>query len=358
VVDPAPATAPASRHFSFDLLRLGAALAVLLSHSYALVGRIEPGIGAQSVGNIAVLVFFAISGYLIAQSWQREPRLPLFIAKRALRIMPALLAVLVLSAFVLGPLVTTVPLGTYFSSSDTWRYVTDNAVMHTTYDLPGVFGANPFPDVVNGSLWTLKHEVLCYAMIAALGVFGLLRRRGVATVVLLAMIAVFAVARSDGPAFFYESSLERAFCVAALLCVWQDAIPRSRVAAVALVVAWVAAADTAAGVWLAITAIPYATIVAAGALPAAVERPLRGVDVSYGVYLWAFPVQQLIVQVAGVDQPAVLSAIALPLTVACALASWFLVEHPALRLKSRVTGRLRGRRARPDEVAAPVPARA
>lgn len=357
-MDPAPATAPASRHLSFDVLRLGAALAVLLSHSYALVGRSEPGIGAQSVGNIAVLVFFAISGYLIAQSWSREPRLALFVAKRTLRIMPALLVVLLLSALVLGPLVTTLPLGTYFSSPDTWRYVSDNAVMHTTYDLPGLFTANPFPAVVNGSLWTLKHEVLCYAMIAVLGLCGLLRRRSVATAVLLVMIAVFAVARTEGPAFFYESALERAFCVAALLCVWGDAVPRSRVAAVALLGAWVAAADTAAGVWLAVMAIPYATIVAAGALPAAVERPLRGVDVSYGVYLWAFPVQQLIVQVAGVDRPALLSAVALPVTVACSLASWFLIEHPALRLKSRVTSGLRKRRPRADEGPAPVPARA
>lgn len=358
MVDPAPASAPASRHYSFDLLRLGAALAVLLSHSYALVGRVEPGVGGQSVGNIAVLVFFAISGYLIAQSWSREPRLALFAAKRALRIMPALIAVLLLSALVIGPLVTTAPLSSYFSSADTWRYVTDNAVMHTTYDLPGVFTANPFPGVVNGSLWTLKHEVLCYALLAALGLCGLLRRRAVATGVLIALIAGLAVARTSGPAFFDQSELERAFCVAALLQVWRDVIPWSRAAAVALVVAWIAAADTAAGAWLAVTAIPYATIVAAGALPAAAERPLRGVDVSYGVYLWAFPVQQVLVQVAGIDRPALLSAVALPVTAACALASWFLVEHPALRLKSRVTGRLRRRRTRPEDVPAPVPARA
>jgi peptidoglycan/LPS O-acetylase OafA/YrhL len=366
-VDPTLSPGRAARRTLFDLLRLGAAAAVLLSHSYALAGRSEPGIGSQSVGNIAVLVFFSISGYLIAQSWMHEPRLVLFLAKRALRILPALLAVLLLSALVLGPLITNESLGSYLASTGTWRYITDNAVMQTTYDLPGVFASNPFAGTVNGSLWTLKHEVLCYLLVAGLGVCGLLRGRTVATAALAGLVLLFAVAGGHGPAFFDESVLERAFFVAALLQVWGDRVPRSWPVAVVLLVAWVAAASTAAGPWLATIAIPYATIVAAGVLPAASERWMRGNDVSYGVYLWAFPVQQVIASLWHGATPLALSALALPITAALALGSWLLVESPALRLKSRVTKRLRGPSAvgvavpgAPDEAprTAPVPVRA
>jgi peptidoglycan/LPS O-acetylase OafA/YrhL len=357
-VDPTLSPGRGARRTLFDLLRLGAALAVLLSHSYALTGRHEPGIGSQSVGNIAVLVFFSISGYLIAQSWMREPRLVLFLAKRALRILPALLAVLVLSAVVLGPLVTGQSLGSYLGSTDTWRYITDNAVMHTAYDLPGVFASNPFPGTVNGSLWTLKHEVLCYLLVAALGVCGLLRGRSVATVALVGLVLLFALVGGHGPAFFDESMLERAFFVAALLQVWgDDRVPRRWPVAAVLLAAWVATASTAAGPWMATIAIPYATIVAAGALPAASERWMRGNDISYGVYLWAFPVQQVIASTWYGATPLGLSALALPITVALGLASWLLVEHPALRLKSHVTRRLRGAGARTATATGPpVPA--
>jgi peptidoglycan/LPS O-acetylase OafA/YrhL len=346
-----------ARRTCFDLLRLGAAAAVLLSHSYAVVGRGEPGLGHQSLGNIAVLVFFAISGYLITQSWLAEPRVALFVVKRVLRIMPALLAILVLSALVIGPLTTSMSLGDYLTSTATWRYVADNAVMHTTYGLPGVFSDQPLPGIVNGSLWTLKHEVLCYVLVAGLGVAGLLRRRGLATIVLLAFVGLFALAGDHGPAFFAESTLERAFFVAALLAVWGDRVPWSAPVAVLGLAAFVVFDWTWAGPWLATIAIPYATITAAGLIKPSAERWLHGNDVSYGVYLWAFPVQQLVVSAWTGASPLALSAVALPLTALVALGSWLLVERPALTVKSRLARRMRGgRRERPDERAVPAAA--
>jgi peptidoglycan/LPS O-acetylase OafA/YrhL len=357
VVDtPIVAGAPARKTY-FDLLRLGAAAAVLFSHSYALVGRGEPGLGSQSIGNIAVLVFFAISGFLIAGSWRSEPRLPLFLAKRVLRIMPALLAVLLLSAFALGPVVSNVALGTYLSDMSVYKYVGANAVMHTTYGLPGVFADNAMPGVVNGSLWTLKHEVLCYVMIAGLGFAGLLRNRWVATAVLVGAVFSFALAGAHGPAFFDQSTLERTFCIAALMQVWRDRIVWSWAIALVGLAAWIALASTAAGSWLVTLAIPYATIVAAGLVRPGAERWLGGNDVSYGVYLWAFPVQQVLVSAWHGVSPLALSLLALPLTALIALASWKLVEHPALLVKSRLAGHLRGRRSTPSPLTiAPEPA--
>jgi peptidoglycan/LPS O-acetylase OafA/YrhL len=343
-----------ARRTSFDLLRLGAAIAVLLSHSYAVVGRAEPGLGHQSLGNIAVLVFFGISGFLITQSWLAEPRVALYFVKRALRILPALLAILVLSALVIGPLTTSASLGDYLSATATWRYIADNAVMHTTYGLPGVFTDQPLPGIVNGSLWTLKHEVLCYVLVAGLGVFGLLRRRGPATVVLLVLIALFALADDRGPAFFAESTLERAFFVAALLAVWGDRVRWSAPVAVLGIVAFVVFDWTWAGPWLATIAIPYATITAAGLIKPAAERWLGGNDVSYGVYLWAFPIQQLLVSAWTGAPPLAISAVTLPLTAVVALGSWLVIEKPALGLKSRLARRMRAGRAAGGVVVAGV----
>jgi peptidoglycan/LPS O-acetylase OafA/YrhL len=238
-----------------------------------------------------------------------------------------------------------------------YKYVGANAVMHTTYGLPGVFADNAMPGVVNGSLWTLKHEVLCYLMIAGLGFAGLLRNRWVATAVLVGAVLSFALAGAHGPAFFDQSTLERTFCVAALMQVWRDKIVWSRVLAVVGLVAWVALASTAAGSWLVTLAIPYATIVAAGLVRPGAERWMRGNDVSYGVYLWAFPVQQVLASAWHSVSPLVLSLLALPLTALVALASWKLVERPALALKSRLAAQLRARRRTPAALAiAPEPA--
>src|SRR5262249_31924602 len=149
------------------------------------------------------------------------------------------------------------------TSTATYRYVADNMAMHTTYGLPGVWTGHPLPDIVNGSLWTLKHEVLCYALVAALGLAGLLRRRGLATVVLLVLVACFARLGDRGPAFFAESTLERTFFVATLLAVWSDRIRWSAPVAVLGIAAFVVFDWTWAGPWLATIAIPYATITAA-----------------------------------------------------------------------------------------------
>jgi peptidoglycan/LPS O-acetylase OafA/YrhL len=331
-----------TRRNGFDLLRLAAALAVLVSHSFALVGQREPRVGSLALGTIAVLVFFAVSGFLITQSWILEPRLLAFLGKRALRIMPALLVVLVVCALGLGLVATALPARDYLTDVGVWKYIGANALMKTTYDLPGVFTNNPFPGAVNGSLWTLKHEVRCYLLVAIVGLAGLLRDRRAATAALLAAIGVAAGADGHGPDVLGDPILQRSFCVGALLYIWRERLPWSVPAAVALLAAWVASSGTDAGVWVATVALPYATILAAYSLPASWHRLTARGDISYGVYLWAFPVQQLIAW-AWHDVPAgALIALALPSTVALAIASWTLIERPALRLKTHLAAR-RGR---------------
>src|ERR671933_330026 len=139
------------RDNAFDALRLLGAVLVLVSHSFALAGVAEPKLGKSSLGVIGVEIFFAISGFLVTASWLSDPRPRAFLAKRALRILPALIVTVALTAFLLGPLLTTLSAGSYETASGTASYVVDNIVAVLTggtvrdvaYALPGVFGGNP-----------------------------------------------------------------------------------------------------------------------------------------------------------------------------------------------------------------------
>ena len=327
--------AAADHNNNFNLLRLGAATAVLVSHSYALTTGVEPHVGVDSLGHVAVLVFFAISGFLVTQSWARQPSLGAFIVKRALRIMPALIAVVAITALVMGPLVTTLPLDAYFSAHGTFGYIVKNVFMRPEYELPGVFASNPFPLAVNGSLWTLEHEVRAYIAVAVIGVLGLWRDRRVATVVLVALLLADATSHS-AEGIIGDDKLMRGFVVGALLLIWRDRIKWSWTIATTLLAVWVLLGITAHGTaqeWMAAASMGYAAIVFAYRTPPSWDRLLRRQDLSDGVYLCAFPIQQLIAnQWHSISAPAMI-AIALPLTLIMAFLSWRLVEKPALRFK-------------------------
>ena len=169
---------------NFDALRLGAALAVLASHSVPLSygnNEWEPVWRASqhqaTLGHLSVAVFFVISGYLITASYARRPDPVRFVGARVLRLLPGLAVMLALVTVVAGLLLTTLPLADYFASPATLRFFVGNlSVFAFTANLPGVFGSNPFPSAVNGSLWTLAYEVECYAAVLLLGVAGCLTR--------------------------------------------------------------------------------------------------------------------------------------------------------------------------------------
>jgi peptidoglycan/LPS O-acetylase OafA/YrhL len=177
------AEAASHRHNNFDAVRLVAALSVIFSHSFL----IAQGTGANDplnlltgnqcmLGLAGVFVFFAISGYLVTQSFEQTHGPLRYLAKRCLRIFPAYLVVLVLTAFVLGPLVTTLPLSEYLHRQEPYWYVLDNAVFSLKlHELPGVmFVDNPVGLEVNGALWSLGYEFEMYLMILALGALRLI----------------------------------------------------------------------------------------------------------------------------------------------------------------------------------------
>jgi peptidoglycan/LPS O-acetylase OafA/YrhL len=345
----------ATRDNTFDLLRLVAAALVLISHSFPLAGSDEPTMGNSSPGGVGVIVFFAISGFLVTRSWTLQPRLVPFALKRALRLMPALAVTVVLSAYVLGPIVTGSTLGSYFASSETHLYVFNNLRLASDYDLPGVFATTPFPGV-NGSLWTLPIEVKAYALLALIGLFGILRWAVpvVVLVVLLVAIAWSGIQDWTGALELVARALRRTelgptgfmligvFFVSAMMCLQRARIPMRGWLCAVLAVGFVASLGTVLETPMTILALPYVVLWVGLRPPGRLRALTRPGDVSYGLYLWAFPIQQCIVLAVGSDiSPLVLIVLALPVTYVVAWASWRLVEAPSLRLKPRVAVPLR-----------------
>ena len=346
------------RRNNFDVLRLLAASFVLFSHSYALTGHPEPfaDVSGWTFGEIGVVMFFAMSGFHIAQSWNEQTHLAPFSAKRGLRLLPALMVAVSVTVFVVGPLFTVLPLSSYFSDPTTWLYLVRCAFLITFFGtLPGVFETNPYPDAVNGSLWTLPVEACCYAMAAALGSLGLLRRSRVLlafSVVLvlcvtpLSPISIAPAGGTTGGNLSLVILLGATFVLGNLAYSLRARLHLSWISLGVLMAIWVA---TWGGGWSRATgsvAIAFAVLVFAFRTPAWLRRLTAPGDVSYGIYVYAFPVQQSVAAIWGAINPLLMMAIAFPVTYVLAFLSWRLVERPALALKRFVA-------ARPPE---PVPA--
>jgi len=333
------------RDNNLNLLRFVAASLVVFSHSYPLSGhlRAEPLARATRIfdfASLAVIVFFAISGYLVARSFDRSGSALDYARSRALRILPAYVAATVYAAFVIGPWMTTLPWRDYLADARTWLYVRETLLFVGIDRLPGVFAANPFPDGVNGSLWTLWVEVFCYGALALAGLAGALRRPWGPQA---HAVALFAQAEYTPRVHAAQPRAEAllgprlagTFVAGALAYVWRDRIPVS----IPLALAWLAASaallDTRIEVYVLFGAIAYATFVLAWHPALDVPGYRRFGDYSYGIYVYAFPTQQAIAALVGVVSPWLLFGLAYPIVLALAVASWHAIEAPALRLKRR-----------------------
>ncbi len=333
-----------SRHNNFDALRLVAAVSVIFSHSFLIAEgtqQHEPLIlltGNQSIlGLCGVFVFFAISGFLVTQSFEQTADPLRFLAKRALRIFPGLFVATLISAFVLAPFVTTLEPGAYLSRPEPYRYVVGNTLLDLTqHELPGVmFVNNPVGLEINGSMWTLRIEFMMYLMVLGLGVTRLLTLP--VTLLLLALgIACLQFEHALDLLGGWGWLLGFFAAGMALYKLRESRIFDFRVALLALAGLVVSVPlrqfiplfplfGCYLALWLALN--PRLPVI-----PAA-----RFGDLSYGLYIYGWPAEQAVVWLAG-GRAAwwQVFAIALPATAGLAFLSWHLVEHPALRLKPGV----------------------
>jgi len=292
--------------------------------------------GGQSVlGVVGVFVFFTISGFLVTQSFENTRSPFRFAIKRALRIYPGLLVCLLVSAFVMGPWLTDRPLSAYFADPETYLYVTTNfAMVMATHSLPGVsFSGFGVGSIIDGPFWTLPCEIMMYLMVLALGVLRWLDLRLVIALIALGLVGIwFDTSSSD---YVIGSALWLLGFFAAGMALY---LSRDKGA-----LRWPFALLAVAGLVISVPLHAFILcfpifgsylVIYLALVPLPSIKAARFGDLSYGLYIYGWPVEQVIVRLHGGTMSwQSLFAEALPATAAIAFLSWHFVEAPALRLK-------------------------
>ena len=325
---------------NFDFLRFLAALLVVTSHSFWLYGGPYPELalfGDTAIGTLAIYMFFVISGYLISASWQHSRGTLDFAAKRVIRVFPALIVAIMLTILLIGPLATTLPLAEYFSAGRTWQYLS-NLLLWIQFDLPGVFSANPFPTTVNGSIWTLPFVMFMDITLVGLGLTGQFNR----TVILTGFVSLALVHLILLPQLGIRShSLLNLFCLAmffyagVVLYLFRQYVPLTWKIALPLLALMVTSAGTALWPLMLGVGVPYLVIYAAHLDIPRLPRFGKYGDFSYGIYVFSFPLQQLMMLWIGPSKMSLGAFMALSYagSIAIGVVSWHFLEKPALRLK-------------------------
>lgn len=308
-----PGLAAAGRHANnFDFLRLVAALSVIVSHSWLIA------YGTQSdeplvrftrnqcpLGLVGVFVFFVISGYLVTDSYCRHPRPAGFVLRRAARIYPALVVNGLVIAFVLGPLVTTLPVAAYLADPKLRDFLRDYATLWPgPLALPGVLFAHTTVGLlVNGAFWTLCFEAMMYAMVLILGVMRALR---LSTALALLAVGIGAI-WWDGRASLAWLGYGRGwlwmlshFAAGMVLYFLRDRIVFRWYYALAALALLVLTSQRGAFITFFAPAGGYLTIYAARARYwPRLDYARHAGDLSYGIYIYGWPCAQFVMWLTG-----------------------------------------------------------
>ncbi|HEX4300465.1 MAG TPA: acyltransferase [Gammaproteobacteria bacterium] len=322
---------------NYLLLRFVAALMVIYGHSYAItrlpghIDLVQRLLRFTYAGGVGVDAFFIISGFLVTASYLDRRHWPEFMKARCLRIFPGLIVCLLAIAFLLGPFVTTLRPTEYLFGPQLYADLLQVLTLHLR--LPGVFEDLP-QQAVNGSLWTLPPEFLLYLLVSMAGLSGMLFRPRIYVPLLIGSCALGIVLVGQVHFFHDRQIYLRLFLLfgaGSLVRVLSDRIPLSTwlLAAAAVPVALLYSTPLfpyAFNLWLVYAVFWFAYV-------PNLRRFNRAGDYSYGLYIYAFPIEQTLRQSFPAILPLELFAAASALTLGCAMLSWHFIEQPALRLK-------------------------
>ena len=303
---------------------------------FRLGGADEPlsDLTGHSLGTLAVYAFFIISGFLITASFARSQNPRLFLQARALRLFPGLFASLMLVGFVLGPIVTDLPLASYLTNPELPLFVLQNMLLVSpAYTLPGVFETNPWP-TVEGSIWTLVYEVACYLGVLIAGLFGVFRQPHRLMLTLFLYLVIWLVMGMNlHPKLDALHRLSFPFAIGVLFFALRDRVPLTAWLLLPLITLRILASGTAAAEPAMALVLGYAVLWLAYVPRGHLLAYNRLGDYSYGIYIYAFPLRGAVIWFFGRMPPGMNIAISLPITLFFAVLSWHLVEAPALRLR-------------------------
>lgn len=333
------------RENNFDLLRFLAATAVIISHSYAFYGKPEPlhqfPYLGESLGGMATSLFFVISGFLITMSYKRSTSLRSYCIKRILRIFPALIMCILLLTYGWGAWLSELPLGEYLRNPLTHAYLFNALLIVPFRFLPGVVYPTGDALLVNGSLWTLPVEFGMYAIVAALGATGLLSRRVLPYLVLIGFallinlpIAEDASVLNGAIAVKHAMKHMLYFGMGMVFYLYRESIPLNRYIFFFMLILTIITIRSGYIRSVIFVTYPYMILYISSLQHKTLNNFAKYGDFSYGLYIYAFPIQQTYMLFFRHDWSIGLYIIiSFVTTLAMAIISWYTVEKPALALK-------------------------
>ncbi|MCL1526240.1 acyltransferase family protein [Xanthomonas nasturtii] len=328
----------ARRQDNFLWVRIVAAILVIYGHSF----HIAPNGIAKEVfifmgwniysGDIAVNMFFVISGFMIAGSFVRQPDLWEFMKARFLRVCPAFFACLMIMALIVGPFTSSLSLASYFQSKETFSYIYQNLTFSSAmqFTLPGVFEGGAV-NVVNGSLWTLPAEFRMYVFVAIIGSLGILKQRWGLLGFILALVLLGMIAPWDLPLHPDWVRLAGYFAIGVLIFAFKDRLSVSTSGMVAIAFATYLCRGLDIYLYMFAFALSYFCFWFAYALR--LPSIERWGDPSYAIYLWGWPTQQMFVRLFPGETSTVNFLLSAAVAVGVGYLSWHVIEKPCLKLK-------------------------
>lgn len=336
-------TAANNRPTGFDYMRITLALLVVCCHTINVcygekINQLIWNSPARSVLALILPMFFALSGFLVAGSFERCRTLVSFAGLRIIRLLPALAVDTLIGALLLGPLFTDLHRSDYFSDPQFSSYFL-NLIGEIHYYLPGVFAHNPWPNSVNLQLWTLPFELACYASISILAILGIAQRPRLMLFSVIGLNVLFIIyyvlikgvkpiSTVSGPILLL------CFLFGITMYLFRQKIVWTHGFGLLSLFASLICLSIPLGDYLAPIPVTYLTVYL-GLMQPRKNQFLTSGDYSYGIFLYGFPVQQAVAAVLGpTGQHWYLNLlVSLPIIAMLAGFSWWCIEKPALRLR-------------------------
>ncbi len=351
-----------TRSNNLDFIRFALAVSVMFCHCFIMFYGTEESVeplfvashGQTSIGTLAVNFFFIISGYLILQSWNKSDNIWDFLKKRIMRIYPAFIIASVLCVFLFAPLGTVdwfMPFGYWslFYSNINFGWLLKDMALLQTPAVPWTLKYVPIPETINASLWTIKYEFLCYLVIPLFAFIGMYSKKYIMPILLVVVMVLFIV-QDDWKVYYFNweefpvigkpdfmPRFLTYFFSGMCFYTYKDSIPRSKILFIVSLIAMSLGLFAFKGLnYVQPIFGAYALFYLAFTQTISFKNFSKAGDFSYGIYVYAWPVQQLvIVFFEKYLNVSLFFMLSMMFTLPLAWLSWHYIEKPFLNFKKK-----------------------